>query len=52
MAKIQESSLPKFVVTEVLKARMYSDGRTIQLEIMNKSQIETVFDLIRMKLES
>ena len=46
------SELPEFIKNEILVARKYSEGRTIQLEIKTDEQYDNILNLIRIKLKN
>ena len=46
------SGLPDSIKQELLAAKKYSEGRTIQLEIKTSEQCENILSLIRIKMKS
>lgn len=47
-----ESDLPHFIKYELIAAKKYSEGRTIQLEIKSDEQCEYALKLIRIKMKN
>jgi hypothetical protein len=49
---IIDSDTPSDIKHELLNAPKYAEGRTIQLQISSKEQIQPIFNLIEFKLNS
>lgn len=48
--KLIASKLPDFIKHEFVKAKKFSEGRTVQLEIKDEEQCEYILELIKIKL--
>ncbi|RPH32587.1 MAG: DUF3788 family protein [Bacteroidales bacterium] len=48
--KLIASELPDFIKHDFVKAKKFSEGRTIQLEIKTEQQCECILELIKIKL--
>jgi hypothetical protein len=49
---IIDSDVPPYIKHELLNAPKYAEGRTIQFHITSNEQLQSIFDLIRIKLNS
>jgi hypothetical protein len=49
---VLKSQLPETIKNELLNARKYAEGRGIRFEIRDESELESVIQLIRIKLEN
>lgn len=49
---VLKSQLPETIKNELVNARKYAEGRGIRLEIKDDSQMESVLQLIRIKLDN
>jgi nucleotidyltransferase/DNA polymerase involved in DNA repair len=49
---VLKSELPDTIKNELANARKYAEGRGIRFEIKDDNQLESVFQLIRIKLEN
>lgn len=52
VAAAEQSNLPQEIITELVNARKYAEGRGILLEVKEQSQIEYLKELIRIKIEN
>ncbi len=50
--EIIRCGLPDFIKQDLLAAKKYSEGRTIQLDIKSLEQFENIIELIRIKLRN
>jgi hypothetical protein len=49
---VLKSQLPESIKNELMNARKYAEGRGIRFEIRDNSQLDSVLQLIRIKLEN
>ena len=49
---VSKSQLPDSIKNELMNARKYAEGRGIRFEIKDESELESVLQLIRIKLEN
>ena len=49
---VVKSQLPETIKNELLNARKYAEGRGIRFEIRDDSQLESIKELIKIKLEN
>ena len=49
---IMKSTLPDNIKVELKNTKKYIEGRTIQLEIKSKTDIESILKLIKIKLDT
>jgi hypothetical protein len=49
---VLKSQLPETIKNELMNARKYAEGRGIRFEIRDESELESVMQLIRIKIEN
>ena len=49
---IMKSSLPEAIKDELMNARKYAEGRGIRFEIRNESEMVSILQLIRIKIQN
>ena len=48
--KIFNSDLPEMIKKDLFETKKYAEGRTIQIEVKNENDLNTILKLIRIKL--
>ena len=48
--KIFNSKLPEIIKKDLAETKQYAEGRTIQIEVRNETDLNTVLKLVQIKL--
>ena len=52
VAKVEESSLPQELITELKNARKYAEGRGLQIDVKNSADVEHIKKLVEIKVNN
>lgn len=52
VAIVEKSNLPVHLITELVEAKKYAEGRGLRIEIRKKSDINNVINLVKIKINN